>query len=159
MSGYLPESHDYADLEAQSESTLQSAIPRTGTSWAFTGLVATTLRTAAELENDLCAPLTAFRSCFLNMVAGENDEVVDVGRKGDLDGSSTTLPWPPEQALGRTVKSRFALAQSQTQDFPVTPHNHLFSPPRRARTSLRRRRMQITLETLQKYSITVQFPL
>ena len=89
MSGYLPEAHDYTRLNPQPRSILQSVVLHTGTSWAFTGLVATTLRTAAELENDLCAPVTAVRSCFLNMVAGEDGEEVDVGRKGDLDGSAT----------------------------------------------------------------------
>lgn len=128
ISGYLPESHDYTGLEAQSRSTLQSAILHTGTSWAFTGLVATTLRTAAELENDLCAPLTAFRSCFLSMVAGEDDGVVDVGRKGDLDGSlAARLSARPNRQVP------VALVQSRTQDFP---HNHLFLPVRRRRTRI-----------------------
>jgi len=56
-----------ARIGSASPTSLVLLDPRTGTSWALTGLVATTLQAGAELWNDLLLARSALGSVVLNM--------------------------------------------------------------------------------------------
>jgi hypothetical protein len=96
----------------------------TETSCAFTGLVATTLRAGTVLEKDLFAVLfTTFRSCFLSIVANE-----DEGNDGREESPARHLRFTISESSARPNRQiPNGVDQSQADNLPVSRSITCFS--------------------------------